>query len=127
MGPDITLNGRNDFEQLLSNVFDPNLVIGPGYQATTVATEDGRVLTGLVVEDSDDRLVLRIQGGETTEIPKSQLEERVTANVSLMPEEVETQLTPQELADLFSYLCLDKPPEDPSARRLPGSPMPKSP
>lgn len=127
VGPDITLNGRNDFEQLLSNVFDPNLVIGPGYQATTVATEDGRVLSGLVVEESDERLVLRIQGGETTEIPKSQLEERVTSNVSLMPEEVESQLSPQELADLFSYLCLDKPPEDPSARRLPGSPTPKSP
>ena len=35
VGPDITSNGRNDFDQLLSNVFDPSLVIGPGYQATT--------------------------------------------------------------------------------------------
>ena len=28
VGPDITLNGRNSFEQLLSNVFDPSLVVG---------------------------------------------------------------------------------------------------
>ena len=28
VGPDITLNGRGSFEQLLSNVFDPSLVIG---------------------------------------------------------------------------------------------------
>jgi len=27
-GPDITANGRSNFEQLLSNVFDPSLVIG---------------------------------------------------------------------------------------------------
>ena len=27
---------------------------------------------------------------------------------------------PQEMADLFAYLTLDKPPEDPTARRLPG-------
>ena len=27
-----------------------------------------------------------------------------------MPEEMEKQLTPQEIADLFAFLCLDKPP-----------------
>ena len=32
VGPDITGNGRTIFEQLLSNVFDPSLVIGAGYQ-----------------------------------------------------------------------------------------------
>lgn len=31
VGPDITLNGRSSFEQLLSNVFDPSLVIGAWY------------------------------------------------------------------------------------------------
>ena len=61
VGPDITSNGRNDFDQLLSNVFDPSLVIGPGYQATTVATTEGRVLTGLLVEDGKDRVVLKLQ------------------------------------------------------------------
>jgi hypothetical protein len=33
VGPDITSNGRNDFSQLLKNVFDPNLVIGAGHSA----------------------------------------------------------------------------------------------
>ena len=39
VGPDITSNGRNEFEQLLSNVFDPSLVIGAAFQAVTVVTE----------------------------------------------------------------------------------------
>src|SRR5690606_24701368 len=64
VGPDITTNGRSSFEQLLSNVFDPSLVIGAGYQPLTVATTDGRVLTGLVVEHSDQRIVLKVQGGK---------------------------------------------------------------
>ena len=38
VGPDITLNGRNSFDQLLSNVFDPSLVIGRAYQARTIVT-----------------------------------------------------------------------------------------
>ena len=44
-----------------------------------------------------------------------------TSNVSLMPEEIEKQLTPQEIADLFAFLCLDKPPSDPTAKPLPGA------
>jgi putative membrane-bound dehydrogenase-like protein len=121
VGPDITANGRNDFDQLVSNVFDPSLVIGPGYQATTVATADGRVLTGLLAEDGKDRIVLKIQGGKLETIPRDQVDQIKTAEVSLMPEEMEKQLSPREIADLFAFLCLDKPPSDPSARPLPGS------
>jgi putative heme-binding domain-containing protein len=121
VGPDITANGRNDFDQLLSNVLDPSLVIGPGYQATTVATTDGRILTGLLAEDGRDRVVLKLQGGQLETIPRDQVDELKTAEVSLMPEEIEKQLAPQEIADLFAFLCLDRPPSDPAARPLPGA------
>lgn len=121
VGPDITANGRASYEQLLSNVFDPSLVIGEAYQATSVATTDGRVLTGLIAEDSPQHLVLKIQGGKLETIPRSEIEERKTAALSLMPEDLEKQLTLTELADLFSFLTLDKPPSDPAAKRIPGT------
>ena len=121
VGPDITSNGRNDFDQLLSNVFDPSLVIGPGYQATTIATTEGRVLTGLLAEAGHERVVLKIQGGKIETIPRGQIDEMKTSTLSLMPEEIEKQFTPQEIADLFAFLCLDKPPTDPGARPLPGA------
>jgi putative heme-binding domain-containing protein len=121
VGPDLTSNGRNDFDQLLSNVLDPSLVIGPGYQATTVATTDGRVMTGLLVEDGNDRIVLKIQGGKLETVPRTQLDEIKTSALSLMPEEMEKQFTRQELVDLFAFLCLDKPPSDPSAIPLRGA------
>ena len=70
VGPDITVNGRSSFEQLLSNVFDPSLVIGAAYQARTVATNDGRILTGLVAEDSPQRVVLKVQGGKLETIAR---------------------------------------------------------
>ena len=121
VGPDITSNGRNDFEQLLSNVFDPSLVIGAAYQATTVATEDGRILTGLLAEDNAQRIVLKVQGGKSEIIPRSQVAEFKISSLSLMPEDVEKQLTDKEWADLFSFLTLDKPPGDASGKRLPGA------
>jgi putative membrane-bound dehydrogenase-like protein len=125
VGPDLTGIGRNDFEQLVSNVFDPSLVIGAGYQATTVATTDGRVLTGLLAEDGKERVVLKLQGGKQEAIPRAEVEAIKVSPLSLMPEDVENQLTRQEWADLFSFLELDKPPADPAARRLPGTPEPK--
>src|SRR5262249_37607053 len=125
VGPDITLNGRNDFEQLLSNVFDPSLVIGAAYQATTVVTKKGQVITGLVAEDNAQRVVLKVQGGKLETIPRGDIEELFISKLSMMPEGIEKQLKPQEIADLFAYLVLDKPPSDPTAKRIPNAPNPK--
>jgi putative heme-binding domain-containing protein len=122
VGPDLTGNGRASFEQLLSNVFDPSLVIGAAYQATTVQTKKGRTLSGLVVEDNKQRVVLKVQGGKLETVPRDDIEEISVSPVSLMPEGIEKQLKPKEIADLFAFLALDKPPDDPSAKYIPGTP-----
>jgi putative heme-binding domain-containing protein len=118
VGPDVTANGRSTFEQLLSNVFDPSLVIGTGYQMTTVQTTDGRTLSGVLVEDTPQRVVLKLQGGNRVTVPRDDVEAMQTSALSLMPEGVEQQLKPQELADLFAFLALDRPPGDPAAKPL---------
>jgi putative membrane-bound dehydrogenase-like protein len=125
VGPDITVNGRSNFEQLLSNVFDPSLVIGASYQARTVLTTDGRVITGLLAEDNDQRVVLKVQGGKLETIARGDIEEMKISELSLMPEQLEKQITPAELADLFSLLSLDKRPSDPEAKLIPGAPNKK--
>lgn len=125
VGPDLTGSGRNNWDQLLTNVLDPSLVIGGSYQARILQTTDGRVLTGLAVEDNDQRVVLKVQGGKLETVPRDQIEVYKVSEVSMMPEQLEKQITPQELADLFSYLALDKPPSDPNAKYLPGYPRQK--
>lgn len=121
VGPDITLNGRNNFNQLLSNVFDPSLVIGAGYRSYTVVTNGGRVLNGLLVEESPQRVVLKVQGGKQEVIPRTEIDELNVNEISLMPEQIEKQLSPTEIVDLFAFLSLDKHPNDKSARLLAGA------
>jgi putative membrane-bound dehydrogenase-like protein len=121
VGPDITSNGRASFEQLVSNVFDPSLVIGAAYQATTVETTKGRVLTGLLVEDNARRVVLKMQGGKLETVPRDDIDSVTVSAVSLMPEGIENQLKRDEIIDLFAFLTLDRPPEDPRARPIPGT------
>lgn len=122
VGPDITLNGRASFDQLLSNVFDPSLVIGVDYQAVNITTSKGRAVTGLLAENGPERVVLKTQGGKLETIPRSDIEEMSVSRLSMMPEGVEKQLKPGEIADLFAFLCLDKPPGDPAARKIAGAP-----
>jgi putative heme-binding domain-containing protein len=120
VGPDLTSNGRSSFEQLLSNVFDPSLVIGGAYQQRTVTDTDGRSISGLLVEDSQQRIVLKLQGGKTETVARENILEMTTSELSMMPEDIEKQFKPQEIADLFAFLTLDKHPSDPMAKQLPG-------
>ncbi len=94
VGPDITSNGRADFDQLLSNVFDPSLVIGAGYNAVTINTKQGQVITGLLAEDNAERVVLKVQGGELKTIARKDVDEMFTSKLSMMPEDLEKQLRP---------------------------------
>ena len=123
VGPEITANGRASYEQLLSNVFDPSLVIGAAYQARQVVTADGRVLTGLVSEENDQRVVLKLQGGKVETLPREEIDEVTVSPLSLMPEGLEKQLSPEELSNLFAFLVLDRPPSDPEGKYLPGTPV----
>ncbi|MBL8891700.1 MAG: c-type cytochrome [Planctomycetaceae bacterium] len=107
VGPAIDSNGRASLSQLLSNMVDPNLVIGTDYQARMIQTTDGRVFSGLVMEDTSERIVLNLQGGKTVTIPRTEIEQEKISPNSLMPEGQTRQMTDQEIADLMSILVLN--------------------
>jgi len=64
--------------------------------------------------------VLKVQGGKLEVVPRDQIDEMKTSELSLMPNDLEKTAKPQEIADLFAFLTLDRPPGDPAARLLPG-------
>jgi putative heme-binding domain-containing protein len=104
VGPKLDDNGRTGLPLLVSNIMDPNLVIGKDYQARLLVLEDGRTLTGLVVEDSPSRVVLKLAGDKREIVPKANIERMKISDVSLMPEEVEKQMTKDEFRHLVAYL-----------------------
>ena len=123
VGPDITSNGRGSFEQLVSNVMDPSLVIGPAFTSKTVLTTDGRVLAGLVAASDEKRLTLKVQGGKLVELDREEdIEQIKDSDKSLMPDGLEQQMNRQELLDLFAYLSLTKPLTAPENDTIPGTP-----
>jgi putative membrane-bound dehydrogenase-like protein len=104
IGPDLTGAERGNLDFLLTSLVDPSALVRKEFQAQTVATTDGRVLSGLVVEESGQSLTLFDSKQEKTVIPRSSIEEQKPSNTSLMPEGVLDTLTEEQIRDLFKYL-----------------------
>ena len=83
---------------------DPSSEIRKEYQGQTLALKDGRVLTGLIVEESGGSLVLFDSQKQRTTIAKDDIEDRKAAEVSVMPEGLVDAMTEGQIRDLFRYL-----------------------
>ena len=58
IGPDLTGAERGDLDFLMTSLVDPSALVRKEYQSQTIALRDGRVLTGLVVDENDRTLTL---------------------------------------------------------------------
>jgi putative membrane-bound dehydrogenase-like protein len=104
IGPDLTIANRKDRDFLLVSIVDPNVQIRKEYLAYVVTTTNGRVVTGLITEQTPASITLVGPKNERTTIRRSDIEEIRESPQSLMPERLLDPLKPQELRDLFSYL-----------------------
>ena len=57
IGPDLTTFKRDDLDNMLLNIVNPNAEIREGYENCFVTTKDGRTLSGFVA-DKDNRVVV---------------------------------------------------------------------
>jgi putative membrane-bound dehydrogenase-like protein len=107
VGPDLTGANRRDMEYLLVNILDPNRVVGKDYYSAFVADKSGRIHTGLLAEDTPQRIVLKGENAKLTVIPRSDIEEFKIEEKSLMPEGLPEKMTEREFRDLIAYLLED--------------------
>ncbi len=107
VGPDLTGANRRDLEYLLVNILDPNRVVGRDYYSAVVFDKSGRVHTGLLVEDTPQRVTLKGENAKLTVIPRSEIEEFKVEEKSLMPEGLPDKMSEKEFRDLIAYLQED--------------------
>ena len=110
VGPDMTSLGASaPLDYLVESVYDPNAKIKENYHSVIVATEDGKTVTGIEVESTDDELVVRNAENKLVRIPQDDILQ-MKAGKSLMPNGVVDRLTLAEQVDLIKFLSqLGKP------------------
>lgn len=104
VAPDISDSRTKKFEQLLADIIQPNRAIDNNYVGYAVRQLDGTVLTGILTAETATSITLRQQGGKDAVIPRSEIDELRSSGQSLMPEGLERQIPPANMADLLSFI-----------------------
>lgn len=105
LGPDLAgVSRRFGRDDLFAAIIEPNRDISARYQTTTVETADGRTISGLIVYESVDGLLLRDAEHRTWRIESSEIAAKHQQRNSLMPAGLLRGASGQDLADLYRYL-----------------------
>ena len=89
---------------MLNEIVYPSAGIAPEYRSWILDTESYGLITGVLVEDTAGRVVVRTENADEIQLAPADIRERRQANLSIMPEDLVEAMTTQELIDLLEYL-----------------------
>ena len=89
--------------KIVESIIDPNADVDPKYLSTALATADGKTVTGLLVSETKDHVVL-FDGKEKRQIKTADIEERTSLKQSSMPEGLAATMAPVEFLDVVAFL-----------------------
>ncbi len=108
VGPDLTkLPTEYSRVDVLDHILNPSKKVDRKYQSNVITLDSGKVVTGLVVEETGDQLKVIDNPSapeKFIEVAKADIEERALSDVSLMPKGVLNKLTREEILDLMAYV-----------------------
>ena len=105
VGPELSsIASKYPRDELIASVLYPSAKISSGYEPIALALDDGRVLTGIVRNETAEAVEIQDAEARTIRIAKDQIEERKRSDVSLMPNGLAKGLSPRDFADLIAYL-----------------------
>jgi putative heme-binding domain-containing protein len=105
VGPDLTGVGlKYARDHFIESILYPSKKILDGYKQTMVLTKAGVVVAGRSLGDTAEELTLLDAEGKRHAIRKADIDQRREAELSLMPEGLNTGLSLQDFADIVSYL-----------------------
>ncbi len=93
LGPTSPRTGATIWRTCLLNIVNPSAEIREGYTTSIVAMTDGRVLSGIVVEQDKNVVVLRGSDGKEAALARADIDAIRTSRTSIMPEGLLNELT----------------------------------
>ncbi|MBX9622486.1 MAG: c-type cytochrome [Gemmataceae bacterium] len=117
VGPDLAALPNKSPQYLIAEILDPSRNLDSRYVEYKAATKDGRVVSGLLAAETATAITLRGQQAKDETVLRADLESLRGTAKSLMPEGLEKDLPPQDLADLVAYLTTSDAPH----KRLDGN------
>jgi putative heme-binding domain-containing protein len=109
VGPDLSGVGRRlAARELLESILLPSKVIAEGYALTVIETKPNESVTGRVLREDDQAVVMRPPGAEeSVTIRKADIRRRTVSAVSNMPTGTLSALSEKQILDLLALLISD--------------------
>ena len=92
MGPQLDGIGSRGLDRLLEDVLDPNRNVDQSFRVTNLALENGQVVSGLLLREEGEVLIVADSQGKEVRVPRKTVEERSTAQLSPMPANMAEQM-----------------------------------
>ncbi len=104
IGPDLSaVGGSSPVDYIVNSILNPNLAVKEQYVTKIYVLSSGRILTGVVIDSDDNRVLVRDAQGNTLTIPQADIEDEAEGK-SLMPQGLTKFLTHEETLDLIKFV-----------------------
>lgn len=104
LGPNLATVRDWDRGQLLTNILDPSREVSPAFIEYLVEKEDGTVVGGAILNETEVAVLLRRPDGGRLWVNRNDIHEIRNSGHSLMPDGLEAVIPEQAMADLIAYL-----------------------
>jgi putative membrane-bound dehydrogenase-like protein len=105
VGPNLSgIGAKLSRQALYESILMPSAAISHNYETYTAVLDDGRSVTGLLVSQTPEQVVLKPADGVDATLAAKEIEELVKQPISLMPADLANTLSAQELADVVAWL-----------------------
>ena len=104
VGPNLGGAINKPDESILIEILDPSGDIAAGFGTYVIFTKDGRIFNGILSSDSSTSVSLHRAKGAVDTILRRDIETMVSSEISLMPSDLHAVVSPQDIANLISFL-----------------------
>jgi putative membrane-bound dehydrogenase-like protein len=110
VGPDMAGIADKSPQSLLIAILDPNRAVEAKFTNFVAETRGGEVFTGIIASETGTSLTMISADGKPHTILRDQLKSLRSTGTSLMPENLESGYSPQDMADLIAFIRTTNPP-----------------
>jgi putative membrane-bound dehydrogenase-like protein len=104
VAPDISDSREKAPAQLLTDIIQPNRAIDSNYFSFTAITADGLVHSGVLAAETSTSVTLKQADGKSVTLHRNEIEELHSDGVSFMPDGLEKNIPPQDMANLIGFI-----------------------
>jgi putative heme-binding domain-containing protein len=104
VGPDLMALTDKSPQAMLTAIIDPNAAVEDKFLDYIATTTDGRILTGMLADETGTSITLKAGEGKDQVILRNQVDDLRSSGKSLMPEGIEKDVTAEQIADVIAYI-----------------------